>query len=80
MKVLKCFADFDLDKELEGVLLLEPCTVVVECVNSTSLISIFQVVILTHHLLIDIHPPVMEKKSFRCSFVVVTGVNFYQFC
>lgn len=31
MDVLKCFADFDLDEELGGNLLLEPCTVVVEC-------------------------------------------------
>lgn len=31
MDLLKCFTDFDLDKELGGNLLLEPCTVVVEC-------------------------------------------------
>lgn len=48
-------------------------------VNSTSLISIFQVAVLSHHLLIDIHPPVMEKKALDAVLLLSLLSIFYQF-
>jgi len=43
------------------------------------LISAFQAVILAHHLLIDIHPPVTEKRALD-AIVVLAVFNFYQVC